>query len=67
MAENISKLTMEAMPEETKDKCFQNKYRLDQERVRYMMAAETFTGLSPSNGAYTWSPLLEKTGRTVTY
>ena len=32
-----------------------------------MRSAENFSGLPPPNGIYEWSPLLEKTGRTVTY
>ena len=32
-----------------------------------MRSAENFAGLSPPNGVYEWSPLLEKSGRTATY
>ena len=32
-----------------------------------MISAEKFAGRPPSNGAYEWSPSLEKTGRAITY
>ena len=32
-----------------------------------MISAEKFAYIPPSNGIYEWSPLLEKTGRTITY
>ena len=41
--------------------------KLDQERVQYMSSAENYAGHPPSNGIYAWSPMLEKSGRTVTY
>lgn len=45
-----------------------NKFdKLNQERIRYMRAAENFAGLSPPNGMYEWSTFLEKAGITVTY
>jgi len=46
---------------------FVNLDRLDRERVNYVISAEKFAGRPPSNGAYEWSPSLEKTGRTITY
>ena len=32
-----------------------------------MRAAENFAGSPPPNGAYEWSPLLERTGQAITY
>jgi len=41
--------------------------KLDQERIRYIRATESFAGSPPPNGVYAWSPLLEQTGQVVTY
>ena len=41
--------------------------RLDKEKCRYMVAAHSQCNWSPPQGAYAWSPRLEKAGQTITY
>ena len=58
---------MEAKYDTARDKYFGKFDELDQERIRHMRAAENFAGLPTTNGIHEWSPLLENTGRAVTY
>ena len=32
-----------------------------------MISADNFSGITPPNGIYEWSPLLEKAGWSITY
>ena len=41
--------------------------QLDEEKNRYTRAAESHCNWSPPQGAYAWSPRLEKSGQTITY
>ena len=41
--------------------------KLDSEKCRYIVAAENQCNWSPPQGAYAWSPRLEKAGQTITY
>ena len=41
--------------------------KLDDEKNRYARAAENHCNWSPPQGAYAWSPKLEKAGQTITY
>ena len=41
--------------------------KLDDEKNRYARAAESYCNWSPPQGAYAWSPKLEKAGQTITY
>ena len=66
-AEKLATRMIAASSESVTDKYFDKFDKLDQERIRYMRSAENFAGLPPPNGVYEWSPLLEKSGRTVTY
>ena len=66
-AVKLAQATVAAPTEAIKDKYFNQLDRLDQERICYMRAAENYAGLPPANGAYEWSPSLEKAGQTITY
>jgi len=66
-AVKLAQATVAAPTEAIQDKYFDRLDRLDQERICYMRAAENYAGLPPANGAYEWSPSLEKAGQTITY
>ena len=40
---------------------------MDAEKCRYMEAAHKLCNWSPPQGAYAWSPKLERVGQTITY
>ena len=65
--EYLAGKVLTAPNENIKNKYFRKFENLGKESIRYMREAEKFSGPPSPSGVYEWYPLLEQTGRAITY